>query len=73
MDISAYKNAWQHKSPYLSDAKLNATGHDFCPNLVRLSVPHYLRLQVEDAETAEFAAMLVSICVLIFSFLRAQC
>ena len=22
------------------------------PNLVRLSVPHYLRLQVEDAETA---------------------
>jgi hypothetical protein len=24
----------------------------FLPNLMRLSVPHYLRLQVEDAETA---------------------
>jgi hypothetical protein len=36
----------------LSDAKLNAAGRDFCQNLVRLSVPHYLRLQVEDAETA---------------------
>jgi hypothetical protein len=36
----------------LSDAKLNATGGDFCQILVRLSVPHYLRLEVEDAETA---------------------
>jgi hypothetical protein len=38
--------------PPVSDSKLNAAGRDFLPNLVRLSVPHYLRLQVEDAETA---------------------